>query len=265
MIDYHLHTTLCKHARGTVEEYVQAAVGQGITEIAFTDHIPLPAGFDRAHRMEPGELDTYVKWVEQIRSHYPDIKIRLGIEADYYIGFENYTEDLLKRYDFDVVIMSVHFLQHWPEGNWVFNYSFPEKSNAEIYTDYINTLIEGIGSGLFDIIGHADLIKQAGDSLVNTIPDDIDRLLAAVNRAGMAVEINTSGYRKIAGESYPGLDWLPLLKTRDVAITTGSDSHAPEQVGLQFQAVYQALRREGFDRLTGYEKRKPIKIKLDTR
>jgi len=263
MIDYHLHTTLCKHARGAVEEYVQAAIRQGISEIAFTDHIPLPAGFDRAHRMEPGELDTYVKWVEQIRSHYPDITIRLGIEADYYKGFENYTKEILQRYDFDVVIMSVHFLRHWPEGNWVFNYSFPEKPSAEIYTDYINTLIEGLGTGLFDIIGHADLIKHPGDSLVKTIPDDISRLLAAVKKAGMAVEINTSGYRKLAGESYPGPDWLPLLKAWDVAVTTGSDSHAPEQVGLQFPALYQALHREGFDTLAGYDKRKQLVHKLE--
>ena len=258
-----MHTTLCKHARGAVEEYVEAAIGKGISEIAFTDHIPLPGRFDQAHRMEQGELDTYVAEIERIRAQYKEITIRLGIEADYYRGFERYTENILQRYDFDVVIMSIHFLQHWPQGNWVFDYHFPGKPLEEIYTDYINTLIEGIGSGLFDIIGHADLIKQTGDSLADIIPAATGRLLDALRQAGMTIEINTSGYRKSAGESYPGLDWLPLLKTHGLAVTTGSDAHAPDQVGLQFPAVYQALRREGFDSLAGYEKRKRIEIKLD--
>jgi len=263
MIDYHMHTTLCKHARGTVEEYVQSAIRQGISEIAFTDHIPLPDEFDQTHRMEPRELDTYVRWIEEMRDAYREIKIRLGIEADYFKGFEDFTGKLLQRYDFDVVIMSVHFLRHWPEGNWVFDYAFPGKSGAEIYSDYIDTLIEGVNSGLFDILGHADLIKKGGDSLVKTIPGDLSRLLAAVHQAGMAVEINTSGFRKTAAESYPGLDWLPLLKMHDVAVTTGSDAHAPEQVGLQFPLIYQALRQAGFETLAGYEKRKRIMIKLD--
>ena len=39
--DYHMHTPLCRHARGEPEEYAAEAVRKGLAEICFTDHVPL--------------------------------------------------------------------------------------------------------------------------------------------------------------------------------------------------------------------------------
>jgi histidinol-phosphatase (PHP family) len=257
-----MHTRLCRHATGSVEEYVESARRLGISEIAFTDHLPLPDGFDNAHRMKLEELDQYANWITGLRSRYPDMIIRHGIEADYYKGFENYTEKILGRYDFDVVIMSVHFVRHWSEGNWVFNYSFPAKPIAAVYADYIDTVIEGMKTGLFDILGHIDLIKKPGDSLIDIIPDDISRLLEIARQAAITIEINTSGYRKSVAEPYPGLDWLSLLKESNIPITVGSDAHAPDQVGLNFKAVYEEIKRRQFETLSTYEKRRRLPFKI---
>ena len=112
MIDYHNHTKLCKHAEGEVYQYVEKAISLGITEMAFTDHMPLPNNFDIVHRMAEKEMEIYVEWVSQAQSRYPEIKILFGIEADYYEGFEEYTEKYLNKYDFDMVIMSIHFLKN---------------------------------------------------------------------------------------------------------------------------------------------------------
>jgi histidinol-phosphatase (PHP family) len=177
--------------------------------------------------------------------------------------YESYTEKILKRYDFDLVIMSVHFLQHWPEGNWVFNYAFKDTPLDAVYSDYIRTVSEGIKTGLFDILGHIDLIKKPGDSLLEKIPDEITYLLAAVKAAEMTIEINTSGYRKEVGEPYPGFDWLPLLKKKGIAITTGSDAHAAEQVGLNFGTVYKELKRLDFHSLSTFAKRQRIEFLIN--
>jgi histidinol-phosphatase (PHP family) len=131
-----------------------------------------------------------------------------------------------------------------------------------VYTDYIDTLIEGIDTGLFDILGHTDLIKKPGDSLIDRVPEPIHRLLKSVRRAGMTIEINTSGYRKAAAETYPGLDWLPLLKRHHIPITIGSDAHTPDQVGLHFPAVYKEIRQQGFRTLSTYEKRRRMSVRL---
>ncbi len=255
MIDNHIHTKLCKHAEGEIFEYVENAIGQGIKEVAFTDHIPLPDNFDLAHRMQLDEVDTYARWVVRAKEKYPEITIRYGIEADYYEGFENFIEKFLNLHDFDIVIMSVHFIHHWPKGNWVFDYHFPDKSKEEIYKDYLSTVIKGIETGLFDVLGHLDIIKSPGDSLIQLVPNEVIQLLQAVKKSDMAIEINTSGYRKKVGEPYPGLDWLPLIRDNSIPVTTGSDAHRPDQVGLQFTPVYHRFKEEGIKKLVFYEKR----------
>jgi len=262
MIDYHIHTRLCKHAEGEIRSYVEQAIKLGLKEIAFTDHIPLPNNFDIAHRMSFEELDIYAEWVRQMQSQYQEITIRFGIEADYYKGMEEYVEKILVSYDFDIVIMSIHFLHHWPEGNWVFNYNFPDKTQTEIYSDYINTLIQGVKTGLFDIVGHSDIIKSPGQSFISTIPNEVEKLLNSIVSQNMAIEINSSGYRKSANESYPGYDWLGMIKNKNVPLTIGSDAHAPNQVGLRFKEVYDRLRLEKIRTLSRYDKRKRTEANL---
>jgi len=263
MIDYHIHTKLCKHADGEISSYVEEAIKLGFSEIAFTDHIPLPDNFDIAHRMSIKELDLYVNWIDRMRSLYPEIIIRLGIEADYYQGFEDFIGKILTSYNFDLVIMSVHFLHHWPEGNWVFDYNFPDKTLSEIYSDYLKTMIQGINTGLFDVVGHVDIIKASGDSFTNQIPDDVDLLLKSILKMNMSLEINTSGYRKPINESYPGYDWLNLINRHQVPLTIGSDAHSPDQIGLNFSQVYQELQSEGIRTLSCYNNRKRFNISLE--
>ena len=262
MIDNHIHTKLCKHAEGEVFEYVEKAIRKGLTEIAFTDHIPLPDNFDLAHRMEEHEMDIYSRWVREAKERYPEIIIKYGIEADYYEGLEEYTNKFLSRFDFDLVIMSVHFVKHWPEGNWVFDYHFPEKSQKDIYKDYLSTVIRGIKTGLFDVLGHIDMIKAKGDSLMQLVPEEIDYLFDALKGADMSMEINTSGYRKKVEEPYPGLDWIALIKEKSIPLTTGSDAHHPDQVALGYTTLYQRLEAEGIDKLVCYDKRKRIEIDI---
>ena len=38
--NYHTHTTRCRHASGTEEAYVQAAIQGGLEILGFSDHTP---------------------------------------------------------------------------------------------------------------------------------------------------------------------------------------------------------------------------------
>jgi histidinol-phosphatase (PHP family) len=256
MIDYHNHTKLCKHAEGEVYQYVEKAISLGITEIAFTDHIPLPNNFDIGHRMTDKEMDVYIGWVKKAQERYPEIKILFGIEADYYEGFEEYTEKFLQQYEFDLVIMSIHFLKNWPDGSWVFNYDFPDRSFEDIYTEYLKTISKGIKTGLYDVVGHLDIIKTAGQSMFKLVPEELSKVIQDVHIQNMVVEINSSGYRKTINEPYPSFEMLGLLKDNNIPICVGSDSHAPHQVGLQFNEVYKTLNDSGIEYLTLFDKRK---------
>jgi len=242
--DYHIHTKLCNHASGEMYEYVEAAIEKGIKEIAFTDHIPLPNQFDIAHRMQESDLDLYVEEIEKLRTKYPEISIKCGIEADYYEGFEDYLFNFFQYYDFELVIMSVHFVKDWPDNNWAFSYYFPDKSFKDIYGDYLRAMQKGIKSGLFDIIGHFDIIKSEDEPILKHCREEVEETLLLASEQNMAVEINTSGLRRAISEPYPNLEILPLITKYNLPLTLGSDAHKPDDVGYLFDEISKLILKE---------------------
>jgi histidinol-phosphatase (PHP family) len=256
MRDYHIHTSLCKHAAGEMFEYVESAIEKGIKEICFTDHIPFPGGFDKEHRMGMEEVDGYVEQVEKLKQKYPEIKILTGIEADYIERYEEFLGKFLSQYPFDLVIMSIHFVGNWPPGQWVFGYHFPDKSIIEIYHDYFDSLIQGIKTGLFDVVAHLDLIKKMNTPVLSTNPRDMDEILNQVSRMNMSIEVNTSGLRRAIAETYPSLEVVGKAAQKGIPVTLASDAHLPEQVGFHFLEILGKLSCFRGLKLARYRERK---------
>ncbi len=69
MIDYHVHTSLCNHATGTMAQYVRAAVGKGLAGICFLDHLTFQAA-GRTNAMLPGEVPLYVNEARRLAWRY---------------------------------------------------------------------------------------------------------------------------------------------------------------------------------------------------
>lgn len=257
MIDYHLHTPFCRHARGTMEEYVQRALEKGIEEICFTPHIPLP-DFPRGAanlRMDPEEFDSYLEELESLRSRYRSTTILCGVEADYYRGYEGYLESFLARYPFDLVLLSIHFIRDWPGNNWLFGFDFPSKSLSQIYGEYFRELKRGIATGLFDCLAHLDLIKQPGHPVMESNRNDIEEILDLCSRHGMSIEVNTSGLRKPIGELYPCRRIISLAVGRGLALVTGSDAHDPTAVGYAFSELHCLLEELRGSKIARYRGR----------
>ena len=56
--NYHTHTWRCNHAMGLEEDYVKAALDQGLQILGFADHTPyfFPGDYYSTYRMLPEEL-----------------------------------------------------------------------------------------------------------------------------------------------------------------------------------------------------------------
>src|SRR5215472_1756436 len=167
LVDYHVHTARCGHAVGAMERYVERAIESGLKELGFSDHLFmywLPADRrDPELGMAEWEHDFYIEDVERCRRRYTgDITIRLSTEADFIPGHEKALESIVQRYDWDYVIGSVHFL-----GEWGFDDSrqiaeFEQRDIDALYAQYFETVGASAETGLFDTIGHIDLIKKFG-------------------------------------------------------------------------------------------------------
>ena len=245
-----------------MEKYVETAINKGLEEICFTPHSPYPKhGLPGTNlRMDLEEIDIYLNNLERLRRQFKEIKILAGIEADYYKGYEKFLEDFLSRYPFDLVLISIHFIRHWPKGHWIFGFDFPDKTLSMIYKEYFQELKNGIKTGLFDCVAHLDLIKQPGHPVLETNRQDVEEIIDLCCRKKMSIEINTSGFRKDVGEPYPSQDIIPLMIEQGVELIIGSDAHAPQQVALCFQEIDKLLKEFPDARIIRYKKRKPLSL-----
>jgi histidinol-phosphatase (PHP family) len=260
MIDYHIHTKLCGHATGEMEQYVERAIEIGLQEIGFSDHLPF-VDFERPGlAMKLSELPQYVQSVERLRQTYPNIIIRLGIEVDYFPQLESQISDLLVQYPFDYVYGSIHFLDDWSFDS---PFALPEWNLADVdgvYEQYIDLLHQAARSGLFDILSHLDLVKIYGFRPTKNMLSLWESLIKTVREKGLAIEINTSGLRKPVGEIYPSEEIVELISRYGVPIVFGSDAHRPEDVGRDFNIASQLVLRSGINSFARFESRKIVKV-----
>ncbi|HWI59816.1 MAG TPA: histidinol-phosphatase, partial [Bacillota bacterium] len=235
-----MHTPLCRHAVGEPTELAAQALRLGFQEIGFSDHSPMPRDDFDDWRMRASELEAYVAKVAQARQDHPNLVIKLALEVDYLPGYEEWIRDLAARYPWDYLIGSVHYVSEaWAIDNPHAISKWKDRDPWEVWSAYFERLTQAAASGLFDIIGHADLCKKFCFYPTRDCTPLFRTFLEAARRHGVAMELNTAGLRKECQEIYPSAGMVQLAAQLGVPITFGSDAHAPEEVGLQFAEAVQ--------------------------
>ena len=113
LYEQHMHTPMCKHASGMPTEYAARALEVGLKGIVVTCHNPLPDGLSSGVRMAENQWQEYQDLVAQTREEWADkVDVRLGIEADWLPGIENYVEKQLAS----APLLS-HLKEHPQEGD----------------------------------------------------------------------------------------------------------------------------------------------------
>lgn len=252
-----MHTPLCRHATGEPTAYAAHAVKLGLKEIGFSDHSPMRADDFDNWRMRFDQLAEYVEKVQQARREFPQLTIRLGLEVDYLPGLEPWIEELTALHPWDYLMGSVHYVSgNWDVDNPFRREEWKKREPANIWAEYFQRLAQAAGSGLFDIIGHADLPKKFGCVPPDNCRDMYVPFLKAASAKNVAIELNTAGLRKDCREIYPSLEILREACAHGIAITFGSDSHAPEEVGMNFAEALAWARQAGFTHSRAFEQRK---------
>jgi histidinol-phosphatase (PHP family) len=245
--DYHTHTPLCRHATGAPAEYAAAALAAGLDEIGFSDHSPmLRDDFDN-WRMRHDQLAEYVENVRQAQKDYPALQIKLALEVDYLPGQEEWIRYLASRHPWDYFIGSVHYVSDsWAVDNPEHISLWKDCDPFEVWSLYFERLTQAAESGLFEIIGHADLPKKFNIRPWQDCTPLFSRFLDAVKRSGIAIELNTAGLRKDCREIYPSRAIVEMAARKNVPITFGSDAHAPGEVGMAFGQAVELARAAGY-------------------
>ncbi|MEW6061324.1 MAG: histidinol-phosphatase HisJ [Bacteroidota bacterium] len=264
VVDYHTHNQLCKHADGTLEDYVQQAIKLGLKEIGLSDHSPMPNDWDIEVRMYEEQFwNEYKPTVLALQEKYNNqIQVKFALEGDFFPGTETWVKDFFSKNEFDYVIGSVHYLGEWGFDNPLYVGKFEEVDIDEVYVSYYDHIKRSAESTLFDIVGHCDLVKKFGHRPTKNIEEILRETFKVVKESGMAVEINTSGLRKPVREIYPSEQILRIVSEYDIPLTLGSDAHTPSDVGRDFDLARQLVEKYGKGKISLYSKRERSEVKI---
>jgi histidinol-phosphatase (PHP family) len=258
-----MHTPLCRHATGEPVEYARHAVALGLTEMGFSDHSPMRQDNFDNWRMNFSQLDEYVQKVRKAQKDFPQLTIRLALEVDYLPGQEDWIRELAGRHPWDYFIGSVHYVSDsWAIDDPQKLSEWNQRDSFEVWSIYFDRLTQAAASGLFEIIGHADLPKKFGHRPTRDCTPLYEKFLAAARKSGCALDLNTAGLRKDCREIYPSREILQMAFRQGVPITFGSDAHAPEEVGMDFAEAVQLARSAGYTECCQFTKRKRRLLKI---
>jgi histidinol-phosphatase (PHP family) len=261
--DYHVHTPLCRHATGEPADYARRAAALGLTEIGFSDHSPMRRDDFDNWRMNFSQLDEYVETVRRAQKDFLQLTIRLALEVDYLPGQEDWIRELAGRHPWDYFIGSVHYVSDsWAIDDPQKLSEWNHRDSFEVWSIYFDRLAQAAASGLFEIIGHADLPKKFGHRPTRDCTALYGKFLAAARKSGCALDINTAGLRKDCREIYPSRQILEIAFQQGVPITFGSDAHAPEEVGMNFAEAVQLARSVGYTESCQFAQRKRRSVKF---
>lgn len=249
--DYHIHSTF-SDGKAPPEAYLEPAINAGISEIGFSEHLAL-FSVDQDWVMDPRNVSEYCRYLDNLRNSTDKIIVRTGLEIDYIKGKEKETGDFLDRLDLDYRIGSVHYL-----GEKTVDESpgfYTGKDFDRLFEEYFEMVNCAVSSGLFDIIGHCDLIRIFGFRPSYNPEPYYRKLAGTMKKYDMVFEVNTNGRNKPVSDFYPDRRYLRIFSEEKVAVCVNSDAHMPERVGQYFDEAYKLLKDNGFKEMAVFSGR----------
>lgn len=284
IVDAHVHLQPHGEAppvnRALIESYVEQAQRNGVDVVVFTEHLfrfkealekldgwwncdPSAQMRDMAQQYWLDHINLsmpeYVTLIEQAKAD--GLPVRLGLEMDWIPGHADDLRALLKPYAWDCILGSVHFLGAFGIDIEEYDFVWQERDIDSIWEEYTQFVEDLADARLADTLAHPDVIKVWGRR-----PEDESkyhkRIVEAARRNGVALEVNTNGWRKPVAEMYPDARILKLARDAGVGITLGSDAHTADRLGQRFDEAIANARAAGYEDYLTFVARKAVKVAL---
>jgi histidinol-phosphatase (PHP family) len=243
--DYHVHTEW-SDGSGSVEDVVRRAAELGLPEIAVAEHCTPAPGPEEDWWLRPDQIGAYVDDVRAVAARHDDVRVLLGLEAEYVAGQESQLEELLAAWPLEVVVLGVHMV----DG---FIFDDPALRKDPIWDDadallaaYYRTVRQAAEWGRFDILAHMDYISLWGHRPGPAVQPEIEAALDALSASGAAIELNTDRFTDPAGVMYPSLAIRRGARARGIPLTVDSDAHEVEHVGRAWDEAIGYAREAGY-------------------
>lgn len=226
--NYHTHTYRCKHAFGTDEEYVLAAIEAGYEILGFSDHAPYHDFPSENSHMDWEQLDDYIQSINYLKEKYKDqIEIHLGLETEYYEFNHDERKQLSEMVDY--LILGQHYSS---PGNDHINY-FKKNTDEEIM-EYASSVCKALNTGMFMYLCHPDVYMNRQDEFNETCKEAAHMICKKIVEVGIPMEVNIHGamkgkhsFRDGDRFYYPHKEFWKIASKYPVKCVIGIDAHHP--------------------------------------
>ena len=264
LTDYHLHTKFSVDCDAVPEQVCEAAIAQGLSEIALTDHMDLLSDKPYSYILDcPAWYENMKMLVDRYSSK---IKIKMGVELGQPQCHPSEAQAFLDQYPLDFIIGSIHNLDNDVD---VYYYDFQKNDYREVYPRYIQAMKVLATDWDFDVLGHITYPSRYVTQKTGIHPDvmvwqdlfaEVFRILIA---RGKGLELNLSGIVRGGGDPMPVPELMKLYRQcGGEIVTVGSDAHFAAQAGTVSRLGQEMLQQLGFKYITVFKDRKPAFIKI---
>lgn len=221
---FHIHTFRCNHAGDyNDEDYIIQAVKLGFNQIVFTDHVPFPDD-PFGGRMHYNELNRYLSTIHYYERKYKNIiDVKVGFEVEYLPSFNEYIKSLYDRKDVDILILGQHMYEIEEKE---YSFSLNEEYLKKEYLGLGEAIIEGVNTGLFEVVAHPDRIFRRCDKWTDDMQEVSLRIINACIDNHIALEVNKSSQKN---KKYFWSEFWELANNYK-NIVIGYDAHNPEEI-----------------------------------
>ncbi len=277
-----------KHGIDDLEVVVERAIQLGFPSLTLIIHSPRLTRFRYAT-----ERETAVKFIRGDASYFDfvarmrglrekfagRIEVRCGVELEWLgtgLGMQWNRAKLFQAHGVDFVVSSVHFAPNgipYDGSAEDTRHLIEERGGVEpFWAAYFDELIEMVDASwqMISVVGHLDLPKLYAplpacftdlDAAGSETARRLFTLLEMIAERNLALDVNLSGIRKGVG-IYPHPEILRRARALGIPVAIGGDTHSPDDLGRDYAAGLEAVRKAGYRYYVSFSRGIPEKRSL---
>ena len=262
LIDMHVHTSDSPDADIPAWRLVQRGIENGLGGIGFVAHLDLnPEDFCYGG-FNAEEYDESIASAR--RESDGRISVMKGLEIGEPHLYEKQAKELVDYSHYDFITGALHSVEGI--GMILGKEVFADGDPMEIVENYYSETLRMVEVSDIDILAHMGLFRR-GLALaglrydfneMQLWPEIIDSILRVLIERNTALELNTSGLRRIERMTYP----IPAILERfrelgGTLVTLGSDTHREPHVFFGLKQGAELLLQTGFREAYSFVDREP--------
>lgn len=236
------------------EGFIKVAQNAGLSEIYLLEHTHQFTEFEKVYepiksynefqhnwiteRMNES-IEDYINFIKTVKDKKYPVKVKFGLEVCYIPETADILADVLKKYNFNFLTGSVHWIDGWGFDHKGQKETWESKNTEEIYKRYYEIMFQLCESNLFTGLAHPDSIKCFGYKPNIDLSDYYNKLALLLNKHNMYAE-NSGGLKlNYSPDNELGLNaqLMSILKKNNVRIETASDAHNQKDVGANIREL----------------------------